>query len=241
MGKLISVYGPDGSGKTTLAYALANELASGDTQVLLVHTDFSRPVLPERIPELQDALSLGQLLLTGDRYNMEDSFVPYPKNSNVFVTGILHNENFSSYPASACLLEAAKKYFETVSAVFDFVIVDSTDDVSDNLALAGLAQAGAVVELVPPNIQGVLFSEAYGMIFDSLHTKEKTLYTASKCRDDQNPELIEHRLGVRFSARLPYSSEVDAKAMSGGLIRGCAGKEGISYEREISRLRGMVA
>jgi len=71
MSRIISIYGQDGNGKTTLSYALANQLADKTNMVLIVHTDYNKSVMSERMPELQNSISLGQLLMTEEYYNLD--------------------------------------------------------------------------------------------------------------------------------------------------------------------------
>lgn len=239
MGRIISVYGPDGSGKTTLSYALADRLASQKNLVLIVHTDFSKPVLTERVPQIQNCISLGQLLMTEDYVNIEKTFISYPENRNVFVSGIVGNENYASYPPFTP--ENAKKYIEAVAETFDYVLVDSTDSIDDTLAIAGLSMADFVIELLAPNIQGVIFQQSYDQIFSNLNAKGKTTYAAAKIHQYHNIDAIEKMIGVSFSVKLPYSSEVDLKAMSGGIVRGCSKREGVRYEQEIKQLQRLVS
>jgi MinD-like ATPase involved in chromosome partitioning or flagellar assembly len=238
MGKIISIYGQDGNGKTTLSYALANQLGDKSSLTLIIHTDFNKPVLNERMPEIQNTVSLGRILMTGDYYNIEKTFIPYLLNKNVFVAGLINNENFSSY--SKYSPEAAKKYIKMVSDVFDYVVIDSTDDINDTLALHGLEASSHIIELLSPNIHGVVFEQAYNQIFEKLNTKGKTVYTASKVLDYNDPELIEERLKIRFSVKLPFSGEVDYKSMAGSLIKGCTKKEGAYYEKGVAQLKQMV-
>lgn len=239
MGRIVSIYGQDGVGKTTLAYGLADRLASEKNLVLIVHTDFTKPVISERIPEIQQGMSLGQLLMTEDYKNIEKTYVPYPKNDNVFLSGILNKENFTSYNRPSP--EAVKKYIETVAGAFDYVLIDSTDDVNDELAIAGLSYAGIVIELLRPNIQGVIFQQAYEHFFSKLNTKGKTAYAAAKFYEYNNFNVIERLLGIHFSYKLPYSSEVDFKSMSGSVIKGCSKREGVLYETELRQLHKLVS
>lgn len=239
MGRLISIYGQGGSGKTTLSYALADRLAAGKNLVLIVHTDFCRPVLSERVPQLSNALSLGHLLMTDDYVNIERTYVSYPENKNVFVSGIINNENFTSYPQVSPT--AANRYFDEICEIFDYVLIDSTANVTDTLALSGLGKADVVIELLSANIQGIVFQRAYDRMLEGMHAKSKTTYAAAKLQQYHDVSLVEHEAGIRFGIRLPYSNEVDYKAMSGGVIKGCARREGIQYENEIGQLQRMVS
>ena len=238
MSRIIAIYGQDGNGKTTLSYALANQLADKTNMVLIVHTDYNKSVMSERMPELQNSISLGQLLMTEEYYNLDKSFVPYALNENVFASGIVNSENYTSY--ERCSLDTAKRYFEILVKIFDYIIVDTTDDLNDTLAVAGLAQAGIVIELLSANIQGVIFQNAYNLIFDKLDTKGKTIFAAAKLQPYQNMAIVENMLNVKFKIKLPYSNEVDFKNMSGSTLNGFAKKDGIAYEREIQQLQKLV-
>lgn len=238
MGKIITLYGPDGSGKTTLAYALAERLASPEHLVLIVHTDFSRPVLHEHIPNRQDAISLGQLLMTDNMYNFDKSVIPLPRNQNVFAAGILNSENFASYHDYSP--EAAKAYLHTAGAAFDSVILNTTDDTHDGLALAGLDQCSHVLYLIPPNIQGIVFAKAYADLLTQLRAKEKSIHIAAKVRPYSNLPLVEKTLGIQFATQLPLSPEVDYLNLSAAPIRNCHKKDGIQYEQAVETIRRQI-
>lgn len=238
MSKIITIYGPSGIGKTALAYALADRLADKNNLALIVHTDFTRPVLNERSPEHLSALSLGHILMTADFFNLSKSYVPCGYNENLLATGIINDENFASYAGFAP--DYVKRYLQTVADAFDYVIVDTTDSPDDGLTLASLDQCSHVVGLLPPNIQGVLFHQAYSPILDRFHAKEKMIYAAAKVQPHNDPAAIEKRLGIRFAARLPFSAEVDIRSMSGAAVRGLRKKEGAAYERQVETLAGLV-
>lgn len=238
MGKIITLYGPDGSGKTTLAYALADRLAGPDHLVLIVHTDFTRPVLQEHSPNKQDALSLGQLLMTGDMDSLDRATVPYKENNAVFIAGIQGGETYASYPDYPP--EAARAFLRAASAAFDAVILDTTDNVRDGLALAGLDQCGHVAYLIPPNIQGIIFANAYAGLLESFHAKEKSVYIAAEVRPFSNPHLVEHTLGIRYAVQLPLSPEADYLNLSGAPIRHCRKKDGIRYEQAVELIRQQI-
>lgn len=238
MPKIIAIYGQDGTGKTTLTYALADCLGQQNRLVLIVHTDFSKPVLHERMPENQDAVSLGQILLTGDYANISRSFIRFKGNKNVYVTGILNNENFLSYREPS--EETAKAYYQAVSKLFDYVLVDTMDSVDDRMALCGLSEANHIVELVYPNIQGIIHQRAFEPVREDMHTGGKTIYAAAKTRPCHNVSLVEKTLGITFNIRLPFSEEVDGCNLKGEPVKGCVGKPGRNYEKELSQLQELV-
>lgn len=237
MGKIITLYGPDGSGKTTLAYALADRLAGPDHLVLIVHTDFTRPVLQEHSPNKQDALSLGQLLMVEDMNDLDRTVIPL-KNKNVFVTGILGGENYASYHDYPP--EAARAFLRAAATAFDTVILDTTDYVRDGLALAGLDQCSHMAYLIPPNIQGIVFAKAYAGLLESFHAKEKAVYIAAEVRPYSNVPLAEKTLGIRYAVQLPLSPEADYFNLSGAPIRHCRKKDGIRYEQAVELIRQQI-
>lgn len=238
MSKIITLYGPDGSGKTTLAYALADRLADKTSLALIVHTDFTRPVVNERRPEQLPVLSLGHVLMTGDFFNLSKTYVQSPINENVFSSGILNDENFTSY--GDFTPQNVRQFLQSAGDTFDYVIVDATDSPDDGLALASLDQCSHAVGLLPPNIQGVIFHRAYNPILERFHANEKAIYAAAKTVHYHNLGAIEKQLRLRFAVRLPYSLEVDIRSMSGAAIRGLHKKDGVTYEHAVDVLAKMV-
>lgn len=234
MSKLITLYGPDGAGKTTLAYALADRLADKDRMVLIVHTDYRRPVISERMPALQTAVSLGQILMTGDFTHVEKSLVSYPGNKNVFATGILNDENAQSY--ERCKPDTAEGYLKAVSSLTDYVLVDATDDITDTLAMTALARAGLVLEILPPDIQGALFHRAYLGLFTQLGTGARTIYVADKVQTFSNTSDAEKAAGLRFQVSLPFSDEVAMRALSAKPMNGFVRHPGRAYAAGIDQL-----
>lgn len=234
MSKLITLCGPDGIGKTTLAYALADRLVDQDRMALIVHTDFRRPVISERMPALQRAFSLGQILITGDFTLVEKSLVSYPVNKNVFATGILNDENVQSY--ERCAPDTAEGYLKAVSSLFDYILVDATDDITDTLAMTALARSGLVLEVLPPDIQGTLFHRAYLGLFTQLGTGARTIYIADKVQAFSNTPDAEKAAGIRFQVSLPYSDEVAMRTLAAKPMNGFVRRPGRAYAAGIDQL-----
>lgn len=238
MGKLIAVYGQAGAGKTTFAYSLADRLATGTALVLLVHTDFALPIVNIFAPQTSTEASLGRLLMTGDYAHIEKTYISYPKNRNLFLSGIVGNENYESYPEISP--REAKKYYDTVIEMFDFVIVDCTNNLHDTLALAAIGRADKVINLLTPDAKGIVFKTSYDKLIDKI-CKGKTLYAAALAKDYSNVKQVEQLLGLNFAAKIPYSTEADFKAMCGEPVKGCSSREGAKYENAVRDICRMVA
>jgi MinD-like ATPase involved in chromosome partitioning or flagellar assembly len=240
MGKIISICGQDGTGKTTLSYALANKLASKNTFVLIIHTDLRYSSIKEHMPlaKINNDQSIGLMLMTENYNTLDRTIIKYNKNDNMFLTGICGIDDCTSYKQFN--VSATQKYITDVSKLFDYVIVDTTASTTDILAITSFVMANHIINLILPNIHGLTFEDSFNELYERLKIRGKMIYSAAKEQIYNNTALIEDHFSIKFQAHFPFSTEVDRKNLSCDLINGMSKPDGLVYMAQLNKVANLV-
>lgn len=216
MSKVVSVYGANGSGKTTIAVNLAYSLAETGAIVGILSTDLSHPSLTGFLGMSISSHQPNWEHLCIKGYDIKDVaryFVPHPKYSNLFVLSVSNEANCLTYAGDHIMDNADKViafYKQLEVSDFDYVILDLDNDVNNLLSTYGLYYSTQIIHTVIPHIQGLTFFNAYELFIEKMRNKANgnpIIHVSNADRNYFGLSKFEEAACIKFDHNLPYEEQ----------------------------------
>ncbi|MEA4894082.1 MAG: AAA family ATPase [Oscillospiraceae bacterium] len=241
--KTIASWGSSGAGKTTVALALAAQLAKTNPDTLVISMDSRTPALPVYLPgqNLGALNSLGSLLETPNfiECGLKDKIHRQPKSEHLFFMGLASGEIASityKAPERGTVISLIRILEESP---FKYLIVDcDSNPIYDSLTLYALETADTVLRTVTPDVKGFEFQKAQlAWLGSSDSFRVERHIKIANMGGDTTPLKEASALFGGFDFVLPYAREVKDKMTAGELIRGLhADVKSVQFEEQIKRL-----
>lgn len=160
MSKVIAVWGAPNSGKTTFATKLARTIYDEyQATVIVVYTDYETPALPVIFPNYkkEDLCSIGVALSKTDvdRYEVVKQMVTIKDKQNFAFLGFTDGENRYTYPAFDT--GKVRTFYSILAALADYVIIDCTSSLDNELSKVAVCEADEVIRLSAPTLKSVSY------------------------------------------------------------------------------------
>lgn len=217
-GKMISVWGNNSSGKTTLASQLACQLADTNHEVILVLTDITAPDMKVILPYEKNTRSMG------DIWSMPDCSIEaiykacvVTESDNICLLGYRNGENVFTNPDYT--KDNILDVFLKLRNLVDYVIVDCVSEFPYNvLTTVALEMSDKVIRLGEATPKAFSFFDSnLPLLLDSRYKVNQHIKVLSKVKSSQPKEAaIDHYGGI--DAVLPYSEVIERKMMEGELL-----------------------
>ncbi len=242
--KTIASWGSSGAGKTTVALALAAQLAAMGKDTLVICAESRTPALPIYLPayDFNAQHSLGAVLETQESFSdgiLKDKIHRHPKNSHLYFMGLVSGE-IATITYKAVERRAVINLFHILKdSPFEYVIVDcDSNPIYDGLTLYALEAADAVFRTVSPDTKGFEFQKAqlaWLSSSDALRVEQHIRIANGVC--GQTPIKEAFALFGGFDFVLPFSQEIKNKMAAGELLhRFRNSMSAIKFEEQIKRL-----
>lgn len=229
MGKIITVWGSSGSGKSVFCCILAKALTRSRQKAIIINPDQETPMLPVWLPDqiIETSYSIGHILSslkidTGLVAGKVSILKSYPF---IGLMGYAAGENLLTYPQLK--YEKVKDLINTAAQLVDYVILDCTSTMTNFFTPAAIEMADVVICILTPDLKGVNYLKAHQpLLTDSRFRFDEHLTFAGLARPFHALDEMGHVIGG-FDGLLPYSKEIDRCATSGDLfnaIRYCNAK-----------------
>lgn len=166
MSKIISVFGPPESGKTTVSVALSECLADKGYNVCLVCCDDLVPTIPVLLPQsvgkIHDTAdkvhSIGKILNSVE-FSTEDILqqcVYTKKYNKLILIGYALGENRNTYPTPTDY--DVYSFYAKLSSMVDYIVVDcSSDLVGSSLSRVGISHSDSVLRLGGSSYKDIVY------------------------------------------------------------------------------------
>lgn len=241
MGKVITVWGSPGSGKSMLCCMLARILTRDKSKAVIINADTSVPMLPVWLSgqAIVENASIGQVLSSVEidaamaaSHVTVLQFWPY-----IGVMGYAAGENPLSYPELR--YEMALELIRVMEAIVDYVILDCSPQLTNVFTPAAIESGDLILRILTPDLKGIHYLKAgTPLLADSRFRFREHLTFAGMARPFHAIEEMGHLIG-RWDGLLPYSKEIDRCATEGnmfGAVKYCNSRYLASLNRILEKL-----
>lgn len=221
MGKVITVWGSPGCGKSMFSCILAKVLTRDKCKAIIINAEISVPMLPVWLPEqvIQTGASIGQVLSSVEiDTTLVASHVTVLKNYPfIGLMGYCAGENPLSYPDIQYSM--VLQLVNAAARLVDYVILDCSSSMTNVFTPAAIESGDLTVRILTPDLKGVNYLKAHQpLLVDSRFHYNEHLSFAGMARPFHALDEMGYLVGG-FDGLLPYSKEIDRCATEGGMFR----------------------
>lgn len=221
MGKVITVWGSPGCGKSMFSCILAKALTRDKRKAIIINAEISVPMLPVWLPEqvIQTGASIGQVLSSVEiDTTLVASHVTVLKNYPfIGLMGYCAGENPLSYPDIQYSM--VLQLVNAAARLVDYVILDCSSSMTNVFTPAAIESGDLTVRILTPDLKGVNYLKAHQpLLVDSRFHYNEHLSFAGMARPFHALDEMGYLVGG-FDGLLPYSKEIDRCATEGGMFR----------------------
>lgn len=244
MGKVITVWGSPGSGKSMFSCILAKALTRDKRKAIIINAEISVPMLPVWLPDqiIQTNASVGQVLSSVEiDTSLVASHVTVLKSYPfIGLMGYSAGENPLSYPEIKYAM--VLQLVNAAAKLVDFVILDCSSNMTNVFTPAAIESGDLVVRLLTPDLKGINYLKAHQpLLVDGRFHYDQHLTFAGMARPFHALDEMGYIIGG-FDGLLPYSKEIDRCATEGGMfqaIKYCNPKYTASLNKVLDALEQM--
>ena len=221
MGKVITVWGSPGSGKSMFCCILAKALTRDKRKAIIINADMNVPMLPVWLPEqiIQTNTSIGQVLSSVEiDTSLVASHVTVLKNYPfIGMMGYAAGENPLSYPEVKYTM--VLQLIHAAAKLVDFVILDCSTSMTNVFTPAAIEAGDVVIRILTPDLKGINYLKAHQpLLVDELFRFSEHMTFAGLARPFHALDEMGYIIGG-FDGLLPYSKEIDRCATEGGMFK----------------------
>lgn len=218
MGKVITVWGSPGSGKSMFSAILAKALTRDKRKAIIINAEISVPMLPVWLPDqiIQTNASVGQVLSSVEiDTSLVASHVTVLKSYPfIGLMGYSAGENPLSYPEIKYAM--VLQLVNAAAKLVDFVILDCSSNMTNVFTPAAIESGDLVVRLLTPDLKGINYLKAHQpLLVDGRFHYDQHLTFAGMARPFHALDEMGYIIGG-FDGLLPYGKEIDRCATEGG-------------------------
>ncbi len=240
MAKLIAICGAPGSGKTTVAFKLAQEiyLSTSDCSVTFLSPDIIVPSVGMLFPNYTPD-SLFSLSAVLDCTDISDdlimgNLVTVKNMKNFGCLGFMSGDSKYSFPTPT--KEKVMNLLDVLSAAEGYVFVDCSNDDSDLISKQAIARADHIIQVITPDLKSMTWLNSYGdkitagleQCIKVVNITENELYIPLE-------DICTHLKNV--ACVLPYCRQVRQQLLDGRMYDRLTAKE---YKKRLSGLVNRV-
>lgn len=211
MGKVITVWGSPGSGKSMFCCILAKALTRDKRKAIIINADMNVPMLPVWLPEqiIQTNTSIGQVLSSVEiDTSLVASHVTVLKNYPfIGMMGYAAGENPLSYPEVKYTM--VLQLIHAAAKLVDFVILDCSTSMTNVFTPAAIEAGDVVIRILTPDLKGINYLKAHQpLLVDERFRFSEHMTFAGLARPFHALDEMGYIIGG-FDGLLPYQQPED--------------------------------
>lgn len=233
--KIITVWGANGSGKTTVAVNLAAALADRELMVGIISSKLTygelQSVFGKRVEQdkgIYKAISNG--------CNTKNMFEA-TNNPNLF---ILSPPNvFDGMLLTVISGDTVRELVEDSTIRFDYIIIDGSEELNNPVSSIGLTMAYKVIRVYKVCAKDCIWHKAMENLTDLLHLRNKTITVINGYDKSCDKMAFLNGLDTKPDFELPYVLNCQTLTNSGKLIYNSKLANG-QYKKMIQKLASQI-
>ncbi len=211
--KIISVWGSNGSGKTTTAVNLAFAIAQRNFTVGIISSNLYcgeiQTLCGCNIPENRGTY---RALMGGETKNM---FVQAGKTA-VFVLSV--PDKFDAMQLSTVSGKSVYEMLNDAAFRFDYIIIDGETELNNPISSIGMTEADMIITVHRPSVKDCLWYVCMKNVSDLLNLSYKTVHILNGHDKSCDLSAYKSSIGLTFDFELGYVENANIYANTGQAI-----------------------
>lgn len=222
MGKVISVWGSPGAGKTTFSVKFANKIAK-EKSVIVVFSDIVCPVIPTILDNVDNKKSLGKILSSAKVTKDEILKNCISVNKNLGTIGYSEYENIFSYPQSS--RSVVIDLIDNLRELADYIIIDlSSNFTTDLLSATALEISDKVIRMTSSSLKDIsYFNSHLPLLSDTRYKTDEHIKILSNFKSYDAVEELKEL--YKIQGNFDYSEEIREQNLCTELFESLSSKE----------------
>lgn len=201
---IISVFGKEGSGKTTLACSFGEILSDRKMKTLVVSAETRYGILQRRFGT---SIEKNKSMYLGFLNGFENKGFYKLIRERLGIVSLADEDDITSYNELG--EQIIKSSIEKMKEDFDVIVFDCTARATDELTYQFLQASDKVVNVVESSIDGMVFQNAHEKLFDSEVFKAKTVNVLNKHLESAiNLSTVKEITGSNYSVVYDYRPSI---------------------------------
>lgn len=237
MGKIITICGGHGSGKSTVAVNLAHLLSEKNLVGILSTNMVCGSIQYLCGTVIDDCHGIYEMALS--RLDVSKAFTPCANNKNMFLMSLANSHDclMLADEENAINGETAKDILSELKNMFQYLIIDCEPEINNPLSVYGIIYADKIINIIKPTVTGTAFHNCYRTLFSALEIPDKRIvHIANNDKNYVGIKNVERTAEVKFFLAIPHYKNVEEAENKGRLA--CMTKNGFYYD--LKKLCGLV-
>lgn len=233
--KIITVWGANGSGKTTVSVNLGAALAERDFTVGIISSKMYYGELQSFFGKRVE-LERGTYKAISNGCNTKNMFEA-TDNPNLFF--LSPPSSFDGMLLSAISGDTVRELIEDSSIRFDYIIIDGNEELNNPISGIGLTMSNKIVRIYKVSAKCCIWHKAMENLSELMHINDKSLYVINGYDKTCDKMAFFSSIGIKPDFELPYVADCDTLINSGKLIYNSKIGKG-QYKKTMQKIASQV-
>lgn len=233
--KIITIWGANGSGKTTVAVNLAAAIAARNLMVCVISSKLYYGELQIMFGKrIESDKGIYKAISSGG--NTRNLFEP-AGNPNLFFLSAPNS--FDGMLLTAVSADSVKEMLEDAAIRFDYLIIDGSEELNNPISSLGITMSNKIIRVYRVSTKDCVWYAAMDNLTDLMHIRSKTINVINGYDKSCDKMAFLNSSGIKPDFELPYIQAAATLSNSGKLIYDSRTVSG-QYKKIIEKLAGQV-
>lgn len=240
MAKIISVIGSPGSGKTTVALKLAQELycSTSNGAIIYLSPSLKVPALGVLFPNYKpdSVFSLGAMFDKTDIFEEDvlNHLITVKAMNNFGCLGYMTGEN--KYTYAQLTEDKVSSFFDVLDRMTGYVFVDCTDEENDLISRYALRESDEVMLVLSPDLKSMVYLASNEELLGT--NAERAIRVLNVTENELFSPIDDVKATVKnISFVLPFSRQIRSQHLDGLLYERAKDKV---YRKELMKIVNVI-